>query len=104
MGSSSITSTVAGFGGSGAGREGSDGGRLLTGSILAANPQSEAKQVVISLNSTPPRGSYATGAQSTFSISGAPVASITSRSNPSAIPAAGGMPWASAARKSSSIG
>ena len=45
----------------------------------------------------------ATGAQSTCSIDGAPVASITRRSKPSAIPDAGGIS-ASAARKSSSIG
>ena len=44
-----------------------------------------------------------TGAHSTCSIVGAPVASITSRSKPSAMPLAGGI-WASAARKSSSSG
>ena len=45
----------------------------------------------------------ATGAQSTWSIRDAPVASITSRSKPSAMPLASGM-IASAARKSSSSG
>ncbi|MND67983.1 hypothetical protein D3C80_594190 [compost metagenome] len=45
----------------------------------------------------------ATGAHMTRSIRGAPVASITSRSKPSAMPLAGGM-IASAARKSSSSG
>ena len=44
-----------------------------------------------------------TGVQSTCSMWAAPVASITSRSKPSAAPLAGGM-WASAAMKSSSIG
>ncbi len=45
-----------------------------------------------------------TGAHSTSSMSSAPVASVTSRSKPSAIPAAGGIPYSRAARKSSSIG
>src|SRR5690606_11033501 len=40
----------------------------------------------------------------TWSIAGAPVASITRRSNPSAIPADGGRPSASAASSFSSIG
>ncbi|CAN2535198.1 hypothetical+protein [Methylocapsa aurea] len=45
----------------------------------------------------------ATGVHSTCSIRSAPLASMTSRSKPSATPLAGGI-WASAARKSSSIG
>ncbi len=45
----------------------------------------------------------ATGVQITSSIRGAPVASITSRSNPKAIPLAGGIS-ASASRNSSSNG
>ncbi len=45
----------------------------------------------------------ATGVHSTCSMRSAPLASMTSRSKPSAIPLAGGI-WASAARKSSSTG
>jgi hypothetical protein len=45
-----------------------------------------------------------TGAHSTSSMSSAPVASMTRRSKPSAMPAAGGIPRSRAARKSSSIG
>ena len=44
------------------------------------------------------------GSQSTWAIRSAPVASIASRSKPSAMPAAGGMPCSRAARKSSSSG
>ncbi len=44
-----------------------------------------------------------TGAQRTCSMRDAPVASITSRSNPSAMPLASGI-WLKAARKSSSTG
>lgn len=45
---------------------------------------------------------HSTGIHSTCSIRSAPEASIASRSNPSAIPDAAGMPCRSAARKSSS--
>lgn len=51
----------------------------------------------------PPWTDHGTGVHITSSIRGAPVASITTRSNPIAIPAAGGM-IDSAARKSSSSG
>src|SRR6185312_818124 len=64
----------------------------------AADPQGIVfRQEAVSLD-------QATGAHSTSSICGAPLASITRRSSPSALPALSGMPCASAARKSSSIG
>ena len=50
------------------------------------------------------RSVSSTGAHSTSSIRSAPVASITSRSKPSAMPALAGRPCSSAARKSGSIG
>jgi len=79
-------------------------------------PEETAWRVDLFVNSrgthagvTTRRGSYrpqprSTGAQSTSSIRAAPLASMTRRSTPSAMPALSGMPWASAARKSSSIG
>ena len=51
----------------------------------------------------PVHASPAGGVHTTWSILGAPLASITSRSKPSATPLASGI-WATAARKSSSSG
>ena len=45
-----------------------------------------------------------TGSHSTSSMCRAPVASMTSRSKPSATPAQSGRPWSRAARKSASTG